>query len=283
MAENQNNLQAWLWYIGIIFVLLAVVLVGYIGFLYFATSVMGNFTTFNLLIIAVIAGIAVFFSPCSFPFIPVYLTKYYETKKQDDKNSPFILGLFAALGLLTFNILLGIAIAILGFGFGKSLSISGADPNLIVRWIRGIVGLFLVFVGFSHITGKGLNLGFLAPQFRLKGKRNPKTTMYSYGFLYTLIGIGCAGPILAGLSVFAFSTGGFDAAFITFLVYSTVMFLLMIFISLLASFSKTKLLDNLRAHTQTIKRITGIIVIVIGLILLWSAIFVDSFTQLLFP
>jgi len=181
------------------------------------------------------------------------------------------------------NILLGVAIAILGFGFGKSLSISGADPNLIVRWVRGIVGIFLLYVGVSHITGRGLNLRFLAPQAKLSKKGSPLTTMYSYGFLYTLIGIGCGGPILAGLSVFAFSTGGFSAAFIAFLIYTAVMVLLMIFISLLASFSKTKLLDNLRAHTQTIKKITGIIVIVIGLILLWSAVFVESFTQLLFP
>ena len=191
--------------------------------------------------------------------------------------------MFAALGLLTFNILLGLAIAIIGVGFGKTLSITGQDPSTIIMWVRGIVGIFLLYVGFSHITGRGLNLNFLAPKTAIKDNGSPLKTMYGYGFLYTLIGIGCGGPILAGLSVFAFSTGGFNSAFLAFVIYSLVMVLLMIIISILASLSKTTLLVNLKANTVTIKKITGVIVILIGLFLIWNSIFLESFTKLVFP
>ncbi len=283
MAKDKS--VNWLIYSIIILFLAVVVFGGYFGFIYFVTSIMGNLGVFSLLFIAIVAGVAVFFSPCSFPFIPVYLTKYYETKTASGfrKSHPLTLGVFAALGLLTFNILLGLAIAIIGVGFGKSLSIAGQDPNIIIRWVRGVVGVFLLYVGFSHITGRGLNLGFLAPRFAMKEKVNPIKTMYGYGFLYTLIGIGCAGPILAGLSVFAFSTGGFNSAFLAFVIYSLVMVLLMLFISILASLSRETLLEKLKANTGKIKKITGIIVIIVGIFLILSSIFVELFVDILFP
>ena len=178
---------------------------------------------------------------------------------------------------------MGLAIAIIGVGFGKSLSVTGQDPNIIIRWVRGVVGVFLLYVGFSHITGRGLNLGFLAPRSVMKEKVSPIKTMYGYGFLYTLLGIGCAGPILAGLSVLAFSTGGFSSAFLAFVIYSLVMVLLMLFISILASLSREILLEKLKANTGKIKKITGIIVIIVGIFIILSSIFVELFADVLLP
>ncbi len=278
----KNKSINWLAYVVIILILISVVLGGYFSFRFFVTSVAGDFGAFTLFIVAVLAGVAVFFSPCSFPFIPVYLTKYYEIKSSQKKH-PLTLGIFASLGLLTFNILLGLAIAILGAGFGRSLSLTGQDPNIAVRWIRIIVGAFLLYVGFSNITGRGLNLHFLTPKITMKDKINPLKTMYRYGFLYTLIGIGCGGPILAGLSIFAFSTGGFSSAFFAFIIYSLVMVLLMLIISILINLSNTTLLEKLNANTARIKKTTGIIIILIGIFLVLSSIFVESFANFLFP
>jgi len=128
-----------------------------------------------------------------------------------------------------------------------------------------------------------LNLHFLSPKVALKRTENPFTGIYKYGFLYTLIGIGCAGPILAGLSVFAFSTGGFNSAILAFAVYSLVMVALMIFISLLASLSKETLIEQLKTNTLKIKKITGIVIVLVGLFLIWSSIFLGSFISALFP
>jgi cytochrome c-type biogenesis protein len=265
------------------FTLGVLVFSGYLGFRYFADSVVGNFTAFSLLLVAVVAGIAVFFSPCSFPFIPAYLGKYYTLKEKTGKVNPMVLGLFAALGLLTFNILLGLAIALIGEGFGRSLSISGKDPRSLVRLLRGFVGFFLVLTGFSHTTGRGLNLHSLQAKAPSIGSENPFLGVYSYGFLYTLIGIGCGGPILAGLSVFAFTTGGFSSALLVFIVYSLAMAFLMISISILASLSKKALIDRLTVNTGNIKKVSGIIIMFVGLFLIGSSIFLKSFTTFLFP
>jgi len=271
-------------YIFLLLILLVFVGVGYLTFLYFVISVVPSITTFNLLLVAVVAGIATFFNPCSFPFIPAYLTKYYTLKEKATKSNKVLLyGIFGALGLVTFNILLGLAIALLGAGFGKSLALSGPDPSLAVRWLRGVVGVLLVYLGISHVAGRGFPLGFLSPKISLQKIKSPSATMYWYGFLYTLIGIGCGGPILAGLSVFAFSVGGFSSAFLAFVVYSLVMALLMIIMSLVVGFSKGTLMEKLQANTVTIKKVSGVIIILVGLFLLFSSLFTTIFTSILFP
>ena len=271
-------------YILLIAILAVFVGLGYLTFIYFVTNVAGNFTTYNLLLVAVIAGIANFFNPCSFPFIPAFLTKYYTLKEASTKSgSIFLYGIAGALGLITFNILLGLAIALIGAGFGKSLALAGPDPSTIVRWVRGIVGIILIYVGISHATGKGLNLSFLTPRITLQKVKNPFASMYWYGFLYVLIGIGCGGPILAGLSVFAFSVGGFASALTAFIVFSLVMALLMILVALLVGYSKGTLIDKMKANISVVKKVSGIIVLIVGIFLILSSIFVQSFTAVLFP
>jgi len=281
---NDQKPIGLLTYSMIIVVLLVFVGAGYLVFIYFMTSIAANITTFNLLLVAVVAGIATFFNPCSFPFIPAYLTKFYTLKeKTTSANRVLLYGVFGALGLVSFTILLGLAIALLGAGFGKSLALAGPDPSLAVRWLRGIVGVALIYLGFSHTTGRGLRLEFLTPRISLQNIKSPAVSMYWYGFLYNLIGIGCGGPILAGLSVFAFSVGGFTSAFTAFIVYSFVMALLMIFISLLVGFSKGALIEKLKANTVTVKKVSGIIVILVGIFLILSSLFTEVFTSLLFP
>ena len=283
--SKQKRINA-LTYVLLLLILLAFVGVGYLTFLYFVTSVAKNITTYNLLLVAVIAGIATFFNPCSFTFIPAYLTKYYTIKeKATAPNRILLYGVFGALGLLTFNILLGIAIAVLGIGFGKSLALAGEEPSLIVRWLRGIVGVALLYLGFSHATGRGLNLEFLErkPRTSLQKIQGPLTGIYWYGFLYNLIGIGCGGPILVALSVFAFGVGGFTSTIVAFIVYSLVMALLMIAVSVLVGFSKGTLLKKLQANTATVKKVSGVIIILVGIFLILSSLFTQIFTAILFP
>jgi len=270
-------------YVLLIFLLIVFIGLGYLTFIYFMTSIAKNITTYNLLLVAVVAGIATFFNPCSFPFLPAYLTKYYDLKEESRENRVLMYGIAGALGLVSFSILLGLIIAIFGAGFGKSLALAGPDPNSLVRWLRGIIGVVLIGLGFNHLTGRGINFHKLVPRITLQKMKSPAAHMYWYGFLYSLIGIGCGGPILAGLSIFAFSTGGFSAAFIAFIVYALVMAFLMILISALVGFSKGVLIEKLKTNTVIVKKVSGVIVIIVGLFLLLSSLFIETFTGLLFP
>ena len=271
-------------------IILALIAGGYGLFIWFVINIIKGGVAFGLLFVAVVAGVASFFNPCSFPILPAYLAQYYTTEGLEDgasnKKKILLSGLIAALGVTTFNLLLGSLIGLLGVGFGKSLGLAGGEPSSFVRWLRGILGGLLLILGLSHATGRGINFDFLQRFFQKPRTNKPQTPfgkIFSYGFGYTLLGIGCGGPILAGLSIYALSLGGFSQALLAFLVYSLVMALLMILVSILIAFSKETLLKDLGKSVVAIKKFSGYLLLLVGLFLIASSIFVTTFTQILFP
>lgn len=272
-----------------IVVILALVAGGYGLFIWFIINIVKGGAAYGLLFVAAVAGIASFFNPCAFPLLPAYLAQHYTTKEGEGgkpMNQLLFSGIATALGLITFNLLLGSIIGVLGAGFGKSLGLAGENPSVPVRWLRGIVGVFLLYLGLSHATGKGNPFGKLGHLWspRLSSQESSSfRKLYSYGFGYTLLGIGCGGPIMAGLILFALSRGGFADALLAFGIYSLTMASLMVVVSMLMALSKETLLHGLRQSTVTIQRVSGVLLLLVGAFLIFSSIFVTTFTSILFP
>ena len=271
-------------------VILVLVVGGYGLFIWFVINIMQGGAVYGLFFVAIVAGVASFFNPCAFPLLPAYLAQYYTIKEREDRksmNKLLFSGVAVALGLITFNLLFGSIIGVLGAGFGKSLSLVGENPSVVVRWLRGIVGIFLLYLGLSHATGRGNPFGKLSrfwhPKPVSQKRQSSFGKLYSYGFGYTLLGIGCGGPIMAGLIVFALSRGDFIDAFLAFGVYSLTMALLMIVISTLIALSKKTLLQGLSQSTITIQRVSGVLLVVVGAFLILSSVFITTFTSILFP
>ncbi len=107
--------------------------------------------------------------------------------------------------------------------------------------------------------------------------------LFLYGFGYHLAGIGCAGPILAGLVAFAVTVGGFWPAFAAFVVYAAVLFLLMLAVGALAGGEEGWLMRGLRRNTARVKNAAGAVQLVVGLLLIASALFPGLFVDLLVP
>ncbi len=273
--EDASKENQGIWsYLLILGTLIVIATSGYFIFRTYSMVLAPNITNYSLLLIAIVAGVAVYFSPCTFAVLPSYLVYYYNVteKTKDSKKLKVIFsnGLVAATGIFSFNILLGSLIGVLGAGFGKSLNVSGGTLNIYVTVVRAIVGLILIVLGYLHFSGRGFHFRILnrINQLDFSKQKNTYKGLFTFGFTYTAIGVGCGGPILAGLSLFAFTTGGFYTAFYAFLIYSLTMGLLMISISLLVGLSREKLLSKLSASTITIKKLSGLILIIVGLLLL---------------
>lgn len=278
---------------------------GYALFLYLLVHAFPNAASFGIVFVSVVAGIASFFNPCAFPILPAYLAQYYvatptphqtadadgtgqakpeEEQKKSRLGSILLYGLIAAIGVIIFNILLGAVIGLFGTGFAKSLGLSGPTPNVYIRWFRGIVGAFLILLGWSHATERGINfsrLGHWIPRY--EQTKSPTRNFFSYGFFYPLIGISCGGPILASLSLFAIASGGFQSALTAFAIYSLIMALLMILVSLFVGLSREGLLSAVGHSVLLIKKLSGVILVFVGIFLIFSALFVQTFTKVLFP
>jgi hypothetical protein len=93
-AQTRGGNAAYALYLGLILLLLIITALGYLGFRQFVTVVMPQWGAFNLLALAVFAGIASFFSPCAFPLLPSYLSFYATAGRGDHQTnrSPRALG-----------------------------------------------------------------------------------------------------------------------------------------------------------------------------------------------
>jgi cytochrome c-type biogenesis protein len=258
--------------------LILISLVGYIVFAYFVVKVMPAVLSLNLFIVAIVAGISAFFNPCSFPILPAYITGMFMSRGSERERT-FYYGGLAALGVITFNLILGSIIGILGESFVKSFTL--AHP--FVRIFRVSVGFILLTLGFMYLFGRW----FHYPIFEQIGRsfQNLKTksvsvSMYVYGFGYNVIGIGCMGPILTIVVVSAFSSGGLIQALLIFLVYSFTMAIMMVFVSMLSAYAKEKLIDKLKANVVSIKKVSGIILVIVSIFLIISSVYPKEFSKL---
>lgn len=284
-----SKLRPWAGLVGSLLAISLVVLLGYLTFLFWVTRFTPAAGTLTLVVFSVVAGVATFFNPCSFPLLPGYLAHQVKVTPEEERGGFGALlygGSVAALGVTTFNLILGGILAVLGVAFLGSLTLASAEPSLGVRIFRGVVGVLLIVLGLSHVTGRGLTFGFLeglGHRIRSTQKTSATRQLYAYGLGYNAAGIGCGGPILAGLAVFAFAFGGFGATLIAFLVFTITMVPLMIGISVLPAIVGGKSLRGISRSTGKIQRIAGSAQTLVGAFVLFSAFFTAIFVQAFFP
>jgi len=266
-------------YFTFITILIIITILGYFGFLAFAQN-MTTLGTLPIVIVAVFAGLATFFSPCSFGLLPAYLSLYTKDK-QKQKGTILKNGVSASLGLIAFNGILGIIIAFIGLGIGSAFSISaGGQLAGVTLTIRAIVGSILFILGvlqFFHVSIQGKLFKEVSQRltFRKKGYSN----YFFYGFGYNLGNIGCTGPIMAGLIILALASG-FNAALFAFVIYSLTMAALMLTASLLVGSVKIYFLQE---SSHKIMRISAVVLMLAGLFIIGTVIYAKQFASLFFP
>lgn len=292
VEPRSHNWDAIGRYLLLIALLLVVIGAGYIGFWEFAATVMPQMPAYNLWALALIAGIASFFSPCAFPLLPSYLAFYGRVSAPQGQiqhaGSAVGLGLSAAAGVVTFMLMLGGAIGLLGAGFASAFSMTDPNPHPSVLWFRGVVSSLLILLGFAQWFNVNLKPGWVdALVWRTRPQRESTRsgilTLYLYGFGYTAAGIGCTGPILAGLMVFALSSGGFGTAMTALGIFAGTMGVLMLLVSGLVAASQDTLVQQLKASADRIRRVAGVLLILVGLFTLVTVVNQPWFVQRFFP
>ncbi len=286
MSRRDRTTRGWVLLALLVAALLAF---GYGVFVFFIKGFSPTTGTLSLLAFAVVAGTATFFSPCSFPLMPGYLTRHLQLiDKEAGKAKTSVLsnGLAAAAGVLLFDLVLGVAIVLIGSSFAASLGISSSNPNVYVRIFRGTVGMFLVLLGGLNVRGTGIfhndALTSIGRRLMKNGQLKPSREMFAYGFGYVSVGIGCAGPILSGLLLFALTFGGAVEAFAAFLMFAITMAGLMIGVSLLVAVSPSTL-TGLTQNGPRIKKVASLAQVGVGLFLVLASYYNSLFVQLLFP
>jgi len=257
-------------------VLVVVVLVGFLGYYFgflgaiYKVMIPERLGAFPLIILSIIFGIAAFFSPCAFTVLPGYVAHFLTggltgrdvkklTRTQTFWRSAY-LGLIGAAGIIVVNMVIGVAIAALGAAtpFAK-------DPRediTIILGVRIVAGILIVSLGVFTLLGKNINISWI---HRLMAEKGFTKSIFFYGLLYNGAAIGCTGPIMLGLLLYAFASASFVGAIAAFLVFSLTMGLLMFLLTVFAGLFKNALTPHLIVAAPIIKKVAAVVMIVIGL------------------
>ena len=258
--------------------------------------------------IAFIAGLASFFSPCSFPLLPGYITYYFKMKadtrkkreeeameaagKADYPVAPEVapeapkeptmgsqvasglkMGTLSGIGIVLVYLVLGIVIiGLLLVG----VSVSGKA----IEYMKPIVGIILVVMGVLTVFDVAINTGYITAPFRRlrdrvrprKGPQKPTFNaagLFLYGVGYGSASASCSAPIFIALAVTAVSTGEPFDAVVTFVVFLLSLWILMAVVTIILTVSEEKVKSGLMKHYIAIKKVTGIVFLIAGGYLLW--------------
>ncbi|MBI4239397.1 hypothetical protein HY620_00205 [Candidatus Uhrbacteria bacterium] len=268
MTNGFKNNKAIIPFILVLVVLALIGFAGYyFGFLKFIYAVMmpERFSAFSLPLLAIIFGIAAFFSPCSFTVLPAYIA-HHLTGDAENTDKRFgralYFGMIASLGILTVNLIIGLAIAVLGVAvpFAKD----PRDDIPLILGVRIATGFAIAYFGLFAILDKPLFIPFLeraVGQFRSRFTQNT----FFYGMFYNGAAIGCTGPILLGLMLYAFSTASFAGALSAFIIFALTMSVLMVTFTLVIALFRESIARSIAPVLPLIKKIAGVVMLVTGL------------------
>jgi cytochrome c-type biogenesis protein len=175
----------------------AVALVGYLGYVLYPRFDLPAATGATLLVLAAGAGVASFFSPCSFPLLLSMLARPIAAEAAARGGRPFRKAVTFAAGLAAgasaFLILVGLAIAAGASTYFDDVTFTSTAGIT----IRIVVGVLLVMLGLIQVGLLRLSFrrfepalhGYLRRQAQVR-RRRPVLGFTLFGFGYLLAGFG---------------------------------------------------------------------------------------------
>ena len=215
----------------------------------------------GVFVIGLFLGVLVYFSPCAFPVLPSYISYCLSLGVREDElrqagklegaaPGPMEVGMFAAMGQLTFFGGLGVVI----FGLDGVLSLSGILHDIAVG-----IALLLVVLGALMLMGWTSHLlsrvqGILDTHMTTEDDERftPRRNMYLWGIGYSAASVDCTAaavfPFVAWLAVvgegaLVMGMGG--------LMFSVS--LLMIGVTAMVGMGRGALVDSLRRNSSIVK------------------------------
>lgn len=202
-----------------------------------------------------IAGVLSFFSPCTFPMMPVYIGLLTETAGKKDKWRAVLKSLLFVLGLSTTFVTLGLGAGALGRFFSGD-------------WWTIIGGLFVILLGLHQM--EVVKLPGLQKYRVLRISTTNKGELFSAFLLGLTFSFGwtpCVGPVLGAVLVVTSQGGQVLYGGFLMLVYTLGLSLPFLVLALLSNVLLEKM-QKMEGILPIIKKVGGALIVLMGLLLL---------------
>lgn len=202
-----------------------------------------------------IEGIASFISPCVLPMIPIYIS-YFATKDKNIKST-IINAISFVLGFTVVFILLGVFVSTLG----KILSEYS-------KYINIFVGILVIVLGMNYLGI--IKINFLNKSKGIKANQKDLSFISSFlfGMIFSISWTPCVGAFLSTALLMASTTGSILKGVTLLLTYSLGLGIPFIITAVFLEKLKTTF-DVLKRNYNVINKISGAILIIIGLIIIF--------------
>ncbi len=173
---------------------LTVALAGYVGYIAYPRFHLPSLAGGALLVLAAAAGIASFFSPCSFPLLLSILARAPGVASGRRRaTASLVYATALAVGAAVFLIVAGLVIAFVGTELFAGVTFTSTAGRL----IRAAVGLVLIFFGLVQLNRMPFEFRGLEPAVHGTLRRqaafrheHPLPGFFLFGFGYVLAGFG---------------------------------------------------------------------------------------------
>lgn len=219
----------------------------------------------NILVVF-IEGILSIFSPCILPILPIYLGMLSNSSIDNIKSSSFKSNnllkntIFFTLGISTTFFILGSSINALSSFFSSNRNI-----------IMIIGGVIIIFMGLFYVGIIKSNFLSQEKRLRVESKKMTPVSAFVLGFTFSFGWTPCIGPILASVLIMASGAENVLMSNLLILVY-TIGFIVPFLLAAIFYSKLYKKFDKVKEYMDVIKKVSGVIIIFAGLLMLTSGI-----------
>jgi cytochrome c-type biogenesis protein len=200
------------------------------------------------------AGVLSAASPCLLPLYPGFIAYLGSNASAlEGRRATGLLGLIVLAGVLTTMIVAGVLLVAIALPTSRLLAY--ATP---------LVDGVLVVLGGLLLAGR--NPFNRIPGIRVPVLANPYSQAYMYGMLLGPLALPCAGPFLVSLLGISLGVDDALAKIGTFVIFGLGFGLPLVLLSLLTSMRSRELVRLIVAHHRAIEAISGVVLIVLGLV-----------------
>ena len=198
---------------------------------------------------AFLAGVSSLCHPCAFTLLPGYIAYLVESRTL---TRGILSGLIFTSGLIT-------VLAILG----ALISYMGSFLIRFIPWLQLIVGIAIVIMGLIQIFN--FNLPSFSPRIKVK---KGFAGLYLFGLGFGLVISGCSAPVFFSIIFYSFISG-FQNGILVLASYGFGIGVITIAVSIITLRAKKSMLNKISQYYDWINRITGIILIIAGVYILY--------------
>jgi cytochrome c biogenesis protein CcdA len=210
-------------------------------------------------------GMVAAFNPCGFAMLPAYLAYFLGLEEGEPDASASVIQALKVSAVMTTGF-------VLVFGaFGVLITWSTLSVERWLPWVTMVIGVVVSVMGVAFVSGKELAVGL--PKLEKGGRSRHLGSILLFGVSYAVASLSCSIAIFLAATTFSLAESSFASRVAAFLAYGAGMGLMVAALTLAVALAKTGLVARLRGAMPTIHRVSGVLLMASGLLIVYLGYF----------